>query len=69
MSLYFLNRIVIMVVIIARMKKLSISNAGRNSGVSKSEIEKNNPLSIQSENDDVSFKNDSYPLKDEELLS
>ena len=58
-----------MVLIIARMKKLSISNAGRNSGVSISGIEKNNPLSIQSENDDVSFKNDSFPLKDEQRLS
>ena len=58
-----------MVLIIVRMKKLSISNAGRNSGVSMSGIEKNNPLSIQSEYDDVSFKNDSYPEKDEQLLS
>ena len=51
------------------MKKLSISNAGRSSGVSMSGIEKNNPLSIQSENDDISFKNDSFPLKDEQFLS
>ena len=58
-----------MVLIIARMKKLSISNAGRSSGVSMSGIEKNNPLSIQSENDDISFKNDSFPLKDEQFLS
>ena len=58
-----------MVLIIARMKKLSISNAGRNSGVSMSGIEKNKSLSIQSECDDISFKNDNIPEKDEQLIS
>ena len=58
-----------MVLIIARMKKLSISNVGRNSGVKMSGIEQNKPLSIQSEYDDISFKKDSFPEKDEQLLS
>ena len=58
-----------MVLIIVRMKKLSISNAGRNSGVSMSGIEKDNTLSIQSEYDDIAFKKDSFPEKDEQLIS
>ena len=58
-----------MILIIARMKKLSISNVGRNSGVKMSGIEQNKPLSIQSEYDDISFKKDSFPEKDEQLLS
>ena len=55
--------------IIARMKKLSISNAGRNSGVRMSGIEQSNPLSIQSEYDDISFKKSPFREKDEQLLS
>ena len=58
-----------MVVIIARMKKLSISNAGRISEIRMSGLEGNNPLSVQSEYDDISFKKDPFPEKDDRLLS
>ena len=51
------------------MRKLSTSNAGRNSGVRMSGIEQSNPLSIQSEYDDISFKKNPFPEKDEQLLS
>ena len=54
--------------IIARIKKLSISNAGRNSGLRMSGLEQSNPLSIQSEYDDISFKKSSFREKDEQLL-
>ena len=55
--------------IIARIKKLSISNAGRNSGLRMSGLEQSNPLSIQSEYDEISFKKSSFREKDEQLLS
>ena len=58
-----------MVVIIARMKKLSISNAGRISEIRMSALEGNNPLSVQSEYDDISFKKDPFTEKDDRLLS
>ena len=58
-----------MVLIVARMRKLSTANAGRNNGVRMSGIEQSNPLSIQSEYDNVSFKKNPFPEKDEQLLS
>ena len=58
-----------MVLIIAKMKKLSISNVGHNSEVRMSGIEQSNPLSIQSEYDDISFKKHPFPEKDDQLLS
>ena len=58
-----------MVFIIARIKKLSISNARRNSEVSMSDIEQDNTLSIQSEYDDIAFKKAFFRVKDEQLLS
>ena len=58
-----------MVLVIARMKKLSISNVERISEVRMSGLEQNNTLSIQSEYDDISFKKDPFPEKDDRLLS